>query len=337
VAIAGKFVPVKPRDWAKQRDVSIDLRLGYGERKSSLANISSSAKRWRQDPVIAPLFGIEERRNLYKLVMEAKGHKNVAQILRDVKPEDLHPQPDPMHGRRAGQAQGRDGRYRPSANSAPRRKPTTRPKLDQLKTDMEQRFKTLEFMLKNRDMDRKEAETDNRIEISEREMDLAEEAEAKAPERTPRLGHHQPQRITNEHRKTTRRTFAGALRYRLVRPWRKASGPRCWAACRRSFLPSSRRARPNAAHGGSAFARYHRQPTRPARRARALTTTTKSEGSRRHRSRAQPEARVQPARTLQHEKRRLRRGRVGSSRSPTPTSQISLNDESQPDQLAARA
>jgi hypothetical protein len=124
--IAGKFVPVKPADWAKQRDVSIDLRLGYGEKEKLAGEYMQFGQLLAPGPVIAPLFGIQERRNLYQLVMEAKGHKNVAQILRPVTPEDLNPPPDPMHGCRAGQAQGRDGRAHQREQRATW-KPSTRP------------------------------------------------------------------------------------------------------------------------------------------------------------------------------------------------------------------
>lgn len=179
--IAGKFIPVSPRDWAKQRDVSIDLRLGYGEKEKLANEYLQFGQALGSDPVIAPLFGIEERRNLYRLVMEAKGHKNVAQILRAVTPEDLQPKPDPMMLAELEKVKAETAAIGQREQRATA-EVQANIQLDQLKSDMEQRFKTLEFMLKDRDADRKEAETDNRIEVAEVEMDLARLALAEAPE-----------------------------------------------------------------------------------------------------------------------------------------------------------
>jgi hypothetical protein len=178
--IAGQFVPVKPSDWAKQRDVTMDLRLGYGEKDQLAAEYIQFGQILASDQVAAPLFGIEQRANLYKYVMELKGHKNTAQFMRAVTPDDLNPPPDPMAvatlDKLKAEANALNSREQRAGQEA-----EAKAGLDQLKTDMEQRFKTLEFMLKNRAEDRMDSETDNRIEISQREMDLAEEAQANDP------------------------------------------------------------------------------------------------------------------------------------------------------------
>jgi hypothetical protein len=178
--IAGKFVPVKPSDWAKQRDVSIDLRLGYGEREKLAGEYMQFGQLLGQDPIIGPLFGIQERRNLYQLIMEAKGHKNVAQILRPVTPQDLNPPPNPMQVAELDKLKAETAALT-SRETRADMEAKHEADMDQLKTDMEQRFKTLEFMLKDREADRKEAETENRIEVAETEMELARKAEENAP------------------------------------------------------------------------------------------------------------------------------------------------------------
>jgi hypothetical protein len=180
VDIAGGYVPVSPCDWDDQRDVVIDLRLGYGERDTRVREYLELGQLLGQDPAVQHLFGPEERYNLYKTVMETKGHREVSMFLKDPKTVEP-PQPDPM-----AMLEMEKGKQELELNERKQKlaeaKQAASDKLDQFMADMEQRFKTLEFMLKTRDMDRKEVETDNRVDVAQVEMELAQMAAAKAPE-----------------------------------------------------------------------------------------------------------------------------------------------------------
>jgi hypothetical protein len=180
VQVAGNFIPVKPSDWVKQRDVSMDLRLGYGEKDQLAAEYLQFGQLLATDQIVAPLFGIEQRRALYKSVMEMKGHKNVSQFLRPVTPQDLNPAPDPMAVAQLDKLKAETASLTQREQRATE-EAAHKAQLDQLKEDFDQRFQTLEFMLKQRDEDRKDDETSNRIEISQREMDLAEKAQESTP------------------------------------------------------------------------------------------------------------------------------------------------------------
>lgn len=177
VEVAGKYVPVNPRNWTKLRRVSIDLRLGYGERDKLAGEYLQFGQMLASDPVVSAAYGYPQRRALYTAVMSMKGHKDVESILPEQPPE---PQPDPMV---MAQVQKLTSEAKAIDRRAERDDAVAQitAKLDQASADMDKRFKTLEFMLKDRDMDRKEAETDNRIEVAEDEMRLAQEALDKAP------------------------------------------------------------------------------------------------------------------------------------------------------------
>jgi hypothetical protein len=180
VQIAGAYVPVNPCDWEEQRDVVIDLRLGYGERDERAREYLELGQLLGQDPAIQHLFGAEERYNLYKTVMETKGHRDVSLFLKDPKTTEP-PQPDPVAMMELKEREANIALNERKQQLA-EAKTQAELKLEEFLTDMDQRFKAMEFMLKTREMERKEFETDNRIEVSQVEMELAKTATEQAPD-----------------------------------------------------------------------------------------------------------------------------------------------------------
>jgi hypothetical protein len=180
IDIAGSWVEVTPSSWERQRDVTIDLRLGYGERDQRASEYIELGTMLANDQSISHLFGAEERYNIYKTVMETKGHRNISMFLKD--PETAEPpQPDPMmmaEIKLREQELALNDRKQKLAED----KVAANVEMDQLKADMDKRFKTLEWMLRTQDQERKSAETENRIEVSQVEMELAARAQAEAPE-----------------------------------------------------------------------------------------------------------------------------------------------------------
>jgi hypothetical protein len=180
VEIAGSWVPVTPAQWDRQRDVTIDLRLGYGERDQRAKEYLDLGALLGQDQAIAHLFTPDKRYNLYKTVMETKGHKDVSMFLSD--PAKVEPpQGDPMQAaelKLLEQELELNARKQDLADL----KVEQSNEIAQMRADMEARFKTLDFTLKTHDSERKSAETENRIEVSEAEIALAIEAQAQAPE-----------------------------------------------------------------------------------------------------------------------------------------------------------
>jgi hypothetical protein len=180
IDIAGSWVPITPSEWARQRDVVIDLRLGYGERDNRAREYLELGALLAQDQAIAHLYTAEERYNLYKTVMETKGHRDTKLFLKDPKTTQP-PQPDPMVMAEL-QLRQQELQLNDRKQTLAEHKVQQEGALAQLKADMEARFKTLDYALRTQDFDRKQAETENRIEVAEAEIELAREAESKAPD-----------------------------------------------------------------------------------------------------------------------------------------------------------
>lgn len=180
VEIAGNYVPVTPSQWARQRDVVIDFRLGYGERDQRAAEFVALGQMLGQDPAVQDLFGRDERYNLYKAIMETKGHRDVALFLKDPKTVEP-PKPDPLAELEIATRQ-KELDIMERKQKLAEQKTMQDHQLAQFMADMKQRFDTLEFAIKAQDFDRKQAETENRIEVSQAEIALATKAQEEAPD-----------------------------------------------------------------------------------------------------------------------------------------------------------
>lgn len=180
IDIAGSWVAVTPSQWERQRDVVIDFRLGYGERDNRAREYLELGGMLSQDPAIQHLYGPEQRYNLYKTVMETKGHRDVKSFLADPATAPP-PQPDPVVMAEL-ELKKQELALNERKQALAEHKVQQEGALAQLKADMEARFKTLDFATRAQDFDRKQAETENRIEVSQAEIALAIEAQAQAPE-----------------------------------------------------------------------------------------------------------------------------------------------------------
>jgi len=180
VAIAGDWVPVNPQDWARQRDVTVELRLGYGEKDKMAEEYLTLGQILDSDESIKPMYGPEERYNLYKKVMEVKGHKNVQEFLK--RPDQVQPpQPDPMMAAEL-QLKQQELALNDRKQTLAEQKFMAEFNLEQMKADFDKRFAAMEYALKVQEEHRKEAETANKIEVANAEIELAEKELEKAPE-----------------------------------------------------------------------------------------------------------------------------------------------------------
>lgn len=180
IDIAGNWVPVNPHEWERQRDVVIDLRLGYGEREQRVTEFIQLGQLLGSDPSIQHLYGPEQRYNVYKSIMETKGHRDISMFLADPKTTEP-PQPDPMVMLEM-KIREQELALNERKQALAERKQDESTALDQMRQDMDKRFRTLEFAIKTQDQERKAAETENRIEVSEAEIELAREAQKSAPD-----------------------------------------------------------------------------------------------------------------------------------------------------------
>lgn len=177
--IAGEWVPINPAEWASLQHVSVDLRLGYDERDQTVADLLGIHQMIASDPQVQHLYGPQQRYNVYKEVLETKGHKDVDTFLAN--PQTTSPpQPDPLQILEL-QVKQKELEVMDRKMALAEAEANADARLNAMKEDFDKRFQTLEFMLKARDADRKDAETQNRIEVSQKELELAEKAQASDP------------------------------------------------------------------------------------------------------------------------------------------------------------
>ena len=78
--VAGDYVAVDPASWSEQRDVVVELKLGYGEQDREAQKMMQLHQMFSQDPTLQPMF-VQNRYQLMKKMLEAKGILNVEDYL----------------------------------------------------------------------------------------------------------------------------------------------------------------------------------------------------------------------------------------------------------------
>ena len=102
--VAGNYVQIDPTTWSDQRDVSVELKLGYGEQDREAQKLMQLHQMFSQDPTLQPMYSVQNRYMLMKKFLEAQGILNVEDYL--TPPDQLPPpQPDPAQQMQAQMAQ----------------------------------------------------------------------------------------------------------------------------------------------------------------------------------------------------------------------------------------
>jgi hypothetical protein len=179
IEIGGSYVPVTPSSWVRQRDVTIDFRLGYGEREQRAQEYLMMGQMLASDPTIAHLYTPQERYNVYRAFAETKGHKDISMFLKDPA-KTQPPGPDPMVMLEM-QLRQQELELNKRKQDLAEKKQSDHQRLEEFRADMERRFEMLTFALKSHEQERKAAETENRIEVAQAEVEMAQEAMHNAP------------------------------------------------------------------------------------------------------------------------------------------------------------
>lgn len=181
--IGGQFVPVDPRKWKSRRDVSVDMTLGYGERDQRVAEMADLHQTLTGDGSMGRIYGEKQKFNLWRDTLNIKGIRNIQDYLAD--PEALPPpEPDPK-------VTAEIEKIKMETQVAERQQTLREAQVqDQMARDRaELQWKQLtgqhDMVIRKQDADRKDRETDNRIDIGLAELELALDAHAEAgPENT---------------------------------------------------------------------------------------------------------------------------------------------------------
>lgn len=176
IEIGGQFVPVNPRTWRARRDVAVDMTLGYGERDQRVAELAELHQVFEGSQKLSRMYGEQQAYALWRDTLEIKGIKNIGEYLAD--PSTLgEAEPDPKTMAEVAKLQ-KETEVMDRQQSL--REAQVQDQIARENAEAEWRRITgqAEISLKVRDADRKDRETDNRIDIGLAELELAVDTHA---------------------------------------------------------------------------------------------------------------------------------------------------------------
>lgn len=174
VEITGQWIEVDPRKWSERKTCSSSMHLGYGEKDRAVAKHVEAYKMLATDPALAPMFTVKNRYNLIRDTMKLAGIRNANEYI--TPPEQTQPpQPDPM---KVKELEIKDKAATASMITAQAhvQKDQRLAALDAQKVALDAADQQFEQTLKTREQDRMDLDVANRVDVSQREMALAEAA-----------------------------------------------------------------------------------------------------------------------------------------------------------------
>lgn len=172
VELTGNWVEIDPSTWSDRKDMTVGFYLGYGEKDREAAKYVEIYSLLLQDPTIGPLFNIKNRYTLASEHIRARGLKNVDAFL--TAPErTAPPEPDPAQVVEV-QAKMMTAQAQMVTAQASAQKVQVNSEIEQMRLMLERMRMELDAFKTQSDSARKDAESVNRIDISQRELELAE-------------------------------------------------------------------------------------------------------------------------------------------------------------------
>jgi hypothetical protein len=176
VELAGNWVKVKPSSWRDRKTVSVSLHLGYREHDTEAQKRLEMAAFITQNPAFAPMFQMPNAYKLASDVMKLRGMPAVNDYL--TPPNQVPPpQPDPMAVKQLENETMKAQAALITAQST-QGKVQANAQIDQAKVGLEQNKAAVDAMVKQRDAERKDLDVNNKVDVAQREMDLAERTAA---------------------------------------------------------------------------------------------------------------------------------------------------------------
>jgi hypothetical protein len=176
IEVAGEYATVSPQDWQDRTRVSCSLALGYGEQDKESAKYVEMWKLFTQDPEAKKFCPPEKQ---YKLLTDAMV-KNKVQNYADytITPDKLpQPQPNPIEmGKVQAMLKQADAALT-TANAAANKSQVSLHH-EEVRTQLDERKFQQTVIEDNREQDRKDIETASKINVAQRELQLAEELPA---------------------------------------------------------------------------------------------------------------------------------------------------------------
>jgi hypothetical protein len=174
IEVAGNFVPVKTVDWVERTTCKVALHLGYGERDRELAKHEGIYKSLASDPGLTQMFAPPNRYAMVVDGLKLAGKENYSAYITD--PKTLTPPaPDPLKVRELD-IREKEADASMIVAQAAALKSERQAEVAGMKEQLAELSLHMKALMADRVEARKEAETEARIDIAERETVLLEAA-----------------------------------------------------------------------------------------------------------------------------------------------------------------
>ena len=173
VQLTGEFIRVLPSTWDERTDVSVEMKLGYGEADQDAAKLLAYHQMMSQDPAMGPMYGPQNKYNVIRSILDKNGIKNTNDYI--TPPEQIPPpQPDPMAMKQM-ELQERQVAAQEIVAQAQGMKAEATAQMQAMKAELDRMRLELDRYKAERDLDRKEFDSTARAAIAAEEVTMAKQ------------------------------------------------------------------------------------------------------------------------------------------------------------------
>jgi hypothetical protein len=172
VEVAGNFTPINTKDWIERTTCSIAMHLGYGERDRETAKYATLYKSLAEDPSLASMFLPQNKYNLVTDGMKVGGFQQFSRYITPP-PNNNPPQPDPIKMQEL-QIAGKKADADTMVAQARVAEIQSNKQIAEFKETLNEMMMHMKQVVSMHAEQRKDAETANRIDVSQRETTMLE-------------------------------------------------------------------------------------------------------------------------------------------------------------------
>lgn len=167
------FAKIDPKLWTPSRKVQVSLHVGYGEQEKEAAKYAQLWGLLSQDPKAQQFFPKEQQYKLLSDGMKKNGFANYADyiVTADKVPD---PQPDPLKVKEL-EIEDKKAEAALLTAKAAMGKAEGHHQIEEMKVQIAQLLAKVKEFTAHRDADRKDMDIANKVNVSQREIDLAEQ------------------------------------------------------------------------------------------------------------------------------------------------------------------
>ena len=171
VQLAGEFSRVFPSTWDERSDVTVEMKLGYGEADQEANKFLSYHQMMSQDPAMAGMYNAQNKYNVIRTILDKHGIKNTNDFI--TPPEQIpQPQPDPMAIKQM-EFQERQIATQETIAQAQVTKIQSNAEIDMMKAQLDRMRFEFDQYKADRDLERKQFDSTSRAAIATEEINMA--------------------------------------------------------------------------------------------------------------------------------------------------------------------